>query len=52
MLINILFSNIIAIILVVLTNITKIEWKKLKFKDEIAFVPSISIATLILMMLL
>lgn len=52
MLINILFSNIIAIILVVLTNITKIEWKKLKFKDEIAFAPSISIATLILMMLL
>lgn len=52
MLINILFSNIIAIILALITNITKIEWKKLKFKEEIAFAPSISIATLILMMLL
>lgn len=52
MLINIILSNVIAIILVCITNITKIEWKKLKFKEEIAFAPSITIATLILMMLL
>ena len=48
LLINMILSNLVLII----TNINMLDIKKGKFKEEIAFAPSIAISTMILILLL